>query len=81
MYKLRYEKAAEVVWDSLPDDARTELDRALIAVCEDPYGTTEPAGEDGDVKRILTLRYTMCVLVAIQPPIQRVRILHISYLG
>lgn len=81
MYKLRYDKAAEAVWDSLPDEARAELDRALVAVCEDPYAVTEPASEDSDVKRILTLRHTMTVLVIIQPPIKRVRILHIHYLG
>jgi hypothetical protein len=81
VYKLRYDKAAETVWDSLPDDARAELDRALVAVCEDPFTATEPAGEDGDVKRILVLRHTMTVLVIIEPPIKRIRILHINYLG
>lgn len=81
MYKLRHERAAEAVWDALPDDARTEFDRALVAVCEDPYATTEAAGEDSDVKRILTLRHSMVVVLVIRPPIGRVRIMNIRYLG
>jgi hypothetical protein len=82
VYKLRYTLAVESVWDALPDDARDEFERALIRVCEDPYATTGPHGEDGDVKRILTLQHTRAVIVIIETPtIKRVRIQRLAYLG
>lgn len=80
MYLLRYERHVETVWDSLPDDARDEFDRAIVAVCEDPYAATQPYGEDGDVKRLLVLEHTRTVLVVFKQP-QRVRLLHLAHLA
>ncbi|QLJ01506.1 hypothetical protein HZZ00_11040 [Streptomyces sp. NEAU-sy36] len=84
MYKLRYEEAVESVWDSLPDAARAELDDVLPVVCKDPWGRTEPRSEDDprDVRRTLTLKHTtLALLIMDGPPVQRVYIRHIDYLG
>lgn len=80
MYSLRYPPHVEAVWDSLPDDARAEFDRAIGAVCEDPFAHTTPHASDGDVKRLLILDHTRAVLVVIKQP-QRVRILDLKHLG
>lgn len=77
MYSLRYERHVEAVWDSLPDQARDEFDRAIVAVCENPYATTKPHPKDGDVKRMLVLEHTRAVLVIIEP-VRRVRILDLK---
>ncbi|MGH3311960.1 MAG: hypothetical protein ACRDP3_15470 [Streptomyces sp.] len=79
MYKLRYEADVEAVWNALPDKARHELDAALIDVCRDPYATTRPHTNDGDVQRVLTLKHTATLLLLIEPGM-RVRILRIRYL-
>ncbi|MGW5733044.1 MULTISPECIES: type II toxin-antitoxin system RelE family toxin [Streptomyces] len=83
MYKLRYSEAAEEVWDSLPDVARDEFERAIVAVCEDPYAKTEShGGDDADVKRILTLEYTAAMIVVIEVPTgKRVRVTRLRYIG
>ncbi|GAA1065247.1 hypothetical protein [Streptomyces asiaticus] len=80
MYLLRYEPRIEAVWDSLPDQAREEFDRAILAACEDPYASTEPHPKDGDVKRMLTLQYTRAVLLVFTQP-RRLRILDLKHLG
>ncbi|MBL1101718.1 hypothetical protein [Streptomyces coffeae] len=79
MYSLRYPPHVEAVWDSRPGDARVEFDRALAAVCEDPFATTTPHQADGDIKRLLILDHTRAVLVVFKQP-QRVRILDLKYL-
>jgi hypothetical protein len=82
VYSLRYERHVEPVWDALPDDAREEFDRAILAACEDPYAHTQPYTTDGEVKRVITTQHTRAVLVIINaPPIQRIRILDLTYLG
>ncbi|OMI34429.1 hypothetical protein [Streptomyces sparsogenes] len=81
MYLLRYPPHVEAVWDSLPDEARVEFDRAILAVCEDPFAETTPHGGDGDIKRLLILNHTRAVLVVFKHPLQRVRILDLKHLG
>ncbi|MDH2410219.1 hypothetical protein ACG5V6_21475 [Streptomyces chitinivorans] len=69
----------EAVWDSLPAEAREELDRAVLGVCEDPYGPTEPHSQDEPYRRVLTLRHTaVALLVMDAPPVRRVYIRHID---
>lgn len=81
MFKLRYSDAVEAVWDSLPDEAREELDQAIPDVCADPYARTlERRGDK--YRRTLTLMHTVIGLLIIDaPPIQRVYIKSIDYLG
>ncbi|MET8956729.1 hypothetical protein [Streptomyces sp. NPDC004533] len=83
MYKLRYTEAVEAVWDSLPEQANDEFSRAIGAVCEDPWARTEPHSEDPrDVRRVLRLDHTVAALLIMDaPPIRRVYIRHIDYLG
>ena len=83
MYKLRYSKAVEAVWDALPDDARAELDRSLVEICQAPWTHTEPRGDDlYDVERTRALEYTALALLVIEaPPVRRVLLLNIDYLG
>lgn len=83
MYKLRCKPAAEAVWDSLPDEARAELDRAIGDVCEDPYGTTEAPRDDEPHSRVLVLQHTAVTLVVFDgtPGVQRIRIQNIEHLG
>ncbi|MPY47102.1 type II toxin-antitoxin system RelE family toxin [Streptomyces acidicola] len=83
MYKLRYSKAVEAVWDALPDDARAELDRALIGICQDPWAHTEPRSDDlRDVERTCALQHTaIALLVIAAPPVRRVYLRNIDYLG
>jgi mRNA-degrading endonuclease RelE of RelBE toxin-antitoxin system len=61
VYKLRYTEAAEAVWDSLPEQAREEFERAIAAACEDPWARTKPRDGDDprDVRRLLVLRHTV----------------------
>ncbi|GAA0501250.1 hypothetical protein [Streptomyces olivaceiscleroticus] len=80
MYELRYDPTVEAVWDSLPETARDELDRAILAACQDPQAATEPYGEDDGVMRSLVLPHVMAVLLVNHAPRQTVRILQISYL-
>lgn len=81
MYELRYDATVEAVWDSLPDQAREEFDRAILAVCQDPYGTTEPYGIDDGVTRTLIRPHTVAVLLISQAPRQLLRILQVTHLG
>jgi plasmid stabilization system protein ParE len=84
VYKLRYKQAIESVWNSLPDEARAEFDRAILQVCEDPYATTKSRNHDDprDVRRTLTLRHTRTILVIFNTEtVKRVRILRITHLG
>lgn len=81
MYSLRYPPGVEAVWDSLPDDARAEFDRAILDVCEDPYAHTAPHTGDGDIKRLLILDHTRALLLVFKHPMQRVRILDLKHLG
>ncbi|MFJ8583655.1 hypothetical protein ACIRD2_03205 [Streptomyces sp. NPDC093595] len=80
MYKLRYDRQVEAVWDSLPDQARYELADALRKVCQDPYSTTEAHPVEGSVRRILTLQHTAVTLLIIGPPFERVYIRTINTL-
>mgnify|MGYP001585784016 CR=1 FL=1 len=81
MYELRYDPTIDAVWDSLPDRARDEFDRAILAACEDPFGATEPYGIDDGVTRTLVLAHTVAVLLITQVPRKTLRILQITHLG
>ncbi|MFL4904862.1 hypothetical protein ACJ6WF_17145 [Streptomyces sp. MMS24-I2-30] len=83
MYKLRHTAAVEAVWDSLPAPADEEFSRAIIAVCEDPWAHTEPRdGDPRDVRRILILQHTVATLLIMDaPPVRRVYLRHVDYLG
>lgn len=81
MYELRYDATIEAVWDSLPETARDELDRAIYAACQDPYGTTQPYGIDDGVTRTLVLTHSLAVLLISQAPRKTLRILQITHLG
>jgi len=81
VYELRYDATIEAVWDSLPDQARDEFDRAILAACEDPFGATEPYGIDDGVTRTLVLTHTVAVLLISQAPRKILRILQITHLG
>lgn len=81
MYELRYDPTIEAVWDSLPEDARDEFDRAILAACQDPYGSTEPYGIDDGVTRTLVLTRSLAVLLLNHAPTKTLRILQITYLG
>lgn len=81
MYELRYDPTIEAVWDSLPEQARDEFDRAILATCEDPFGTTEPYGIDDGVTRTLVLQRTVAVLLISHTPRKILRILLITHLG
>ena len=81
MYELRYDPTVEAVWDSLPEEARSEFDRAILAAYEDPYGATEPYGIDDGVTRTLVLTHTVAVLLISHVPRKILRILQITHLG
>lgn len=81
MYELRYDPTIEAVWDSLPDQARDEFDRAILAACENPYSATEPYGIDDGVTRTLVLQRTVAVLLITHAPRKTLRILQITHLG
>jgi len=76
---LRYSKAVEAVWDALPDDAKTELDRALVVICQAPWTHTEPRSDDHyDAERTRALQHTTLALLVIDEPAARY---NIDYLG
>lgn len=81
MYELRYDPTIEAVWDSLPDQARDEFDRAILAACEDPFEATEPYGIEDGVPRTLVLQRTVAVLLITQAPRKTLRILQVTHLG
>ena len=83
MYQLRYSKAVEVVWDALPDDAKTELERALVIICQAPWTHTQPRSDDYyDSHRTRALQHTALALLVIDAPTGRyVYLLNIDYLG
>jgi hypothetical protein len=83
VYKLDYSKAVEAVWDALPDEARAELERALVVICQAPWTHTEPRSDDHyDVERTRALKHTALALLVIdEPPVRRVYLLNIDYLG
>jgi hypothetical protein len=81
VYELRYDPIIEAVWDSLPEQARDRFDRAILAACEDPFGTTEPYGIDDGITRTLVLSDTTAVLLVSHAPRKILRILQITHLG
>ncbi|WP_433917385.1 hypothetical protein OIE50_50760 [Streptomyces canus] len=84
MYKLDYPKAVEAVWDALPDEAQAELERALVVICQAPWTHTQPRSSDDlyDIERTRALQYTALALLVIdEPPVRRVYLLNIDYLG
>lgn len=83
MYLLRYSKAVEAVWDALPDDARAELERALVVICQAPWTHTEPRSDDPrDAERTRALQHTaIAVLVIDEPSGRLVYLANIDYLG
>jgi hypothetical protein len=84
VYQLDYPKAVEAVWDALPDEAKAELERALVVICQAPWTHTQPRSSDDlyDIERTRALQHTALALLVIdQPPIRRVYLLNIDYLG
>jgi hypothetical protein len=83
VYRLHYPKAVEAVWDALPEEARAEVDRALVVICQAPWTHTEPRGDDHyDVERTRALQHTTLALLVIEaPPVRRVYLRNIDYLG
>jgi hypothetical protein len=83
VYKLGYPKAVEAVWDSLPDEAKTELERALVVICQAPWTHTQPRSDDHyDAERTRALQHTaLALLVLDEPPARWVYLLNIDYLG
>jgi hypothetical protein len=81
VFKLRYDAAIEAVWDSLPDEAREELNQAIPEICRGPYVRSMERRGDKH-RRVLTLRHTVIgLLVMDAPPIRRVYIKSIDHLG
>lgn len=79
-YRLAIDTVVGAVYDSLPAPAADAFTLALAAVCEDPYGTTEPYGEDDHVVRMLMAGDVMAVLL-VTDAMKLVRVLQINYLG
>lgn len=80
MYRLKYDLAAEVVHEALPQDASEALTRALAAACYDPISATEPYGEDDGVIRMLVTEHALAVLL-IGQTLKTITVLQINHLG
>lgn len=80
-YRLKYDPAAEAVYDALPQRASEQLTLALADACEDPIGTTRPYGEVENevIRRIVTEDVTALLLVGHTS--KTVTVLQIDYLG
>ncbi|MFE0458573.1 hypothetical protein ACFW1A_04830 [Kitasatospora sp. NPDC058965] len=79
-YALRYTKTIAAVWDSLPATVSEGLAQALVAVCEDPLGSTEPYGDDDGIMRTLVVGALFAVLY-VGHQTRTVHIYQIDYLG
>jgi hypothetical protein len=80
-YALRYTKAVSAVWDSLPDGVSQALAQALVAVCEDPLGSTEPYGDDDGIMRTLVVGDLLFAVLYVGHQTRTVHIYQIDYLG
>lgn len=47
-YRLKRDETIEAIWDALPLHLSEQLTVAIAAACEDPFGTTDPAGDEDD---------------------------------
>ncbi|WPO69948.1 hypothetical protein [Streptomyces sp. KN37] len=84
MYKLHSTKAADAVWESLPDEALREFNEAIRLACEDPWVHTEPRERDDprDVRRTITLQHTVAALLIIEgPPLRWLYLRNLDDLG
>lgn len=73
MYRLLIDPTLDAVWTSLPDDVRHQVDNAMAAVCQDPYGETEPWGIDDGITRQCT-RPLVVIMVRVDDTQQTVKI-------
>lgn len=78
-YYVHIPRPTQAVRASLPPAALDALDAALRAVRDDPFGSTEPYGEDDGVMRHLVLPAVMAVLL-VDEPAKRVVVVQISHL-
>lgn len=77
-YALHTPRTTRAVWDSLPAVASEALAIAMMDVCDDPYATTRPYGEDDGVMRHLVLPAVMAVLL-IDAPAKRIVVVQINH--
>lgn len=79
-YRLKYDLAAEAVYDALPPAASEQLTLALAAACDDPLGATEPYGHDDPVMRMIVTDHVSAILM-VGHNRKTLTLLQISYLG
>lgn len=79
-YALHTPRTTQAVWDSMPTAASEALATAMMDVCDDPYATTQPYGEDDGVMRHLVLPTVMAVLL-IDAPTMRIVVVQINHFG
>ena len=77
MYRLLCDETLLAIWDSLPDDASTQLTAALSDVCHEPFIETEPYGIDDGTHRIL-VRPLVTAIIAVNEEARTVRIYSIE---
>lgn len=80
MYRLKYDPAAEAVHEAMPPAASEALTLAFANACHDPFGVTEPYGEDDGVVRMLVTGQVFAVLL-VGEALKTVTVLQITYLG
>jgi hypothetical protein len=80
MYRLKYDRAVEAVYDALPTEASEQLTFALADVCHDPLAHSIPYGEDDKYVRMILTDHLMAVIL-IGHTLNTVTVLQISYLA
>ena len=81
MYRLKFDPAAEAVYDALPQHASEPLTRALAAACDDPLGATRPYNDvEDEVVRLIDTQHVRAVLL-VGHTLKTVTVLDISPLG
>ncbi|WP_435643836.1 hypothetical protein ACR9VJ_26275 [Streptomyces sp. H49] len=80
IYRLKYNPGVEAIQDSLPQATSEAMTIALDSACHDPYGATEPYGEDDGVTRILRTEHAYAILM-IGHKYQEVVVLDLIYHG
>ncbi|MDG9701696.1 type II toxin-antitoxin system RelE/ParE family toxin [Streptomyces sp. DH37] len=80
-YRLKYDPAAEAVYDALPQHVSEQLTLALADACDDPIGATRPYGdiEDEVIRRVVAGDVTALLLVGHN--MKTLTVLEITYLG
>lgn len=80
-YRLKYDPAAEAVYDALPQRASEQFTLALADACDNPLGATQPYGEIEDevIRRVVAGDVTALLLVGHN--LKTVTVLQIDYLG